>query len=359
MARRERSLAAPEMRPRNLRTVRHMARRLLLVLLCLGSSYASGCSDSGAGRPRASAVSGRVVTLWPGRSIRAAMLSLRSGDTLLLHGGDYFENVDVSVAAGSASARITMTNVPGERPVVHGRFWVHGQSYWTFDGINVVWPARGLSSKNHLVGLINGVGWVWKNSEVWGAHSFAGVLVAGTVPGQPADWTFSHSCVHDTYPSNGTNQDQNLYVNTGLTAGAGLVSHNLFYNATNGMGIKLGGSDVHSGGAAHVTVDHNTIYNSAQNLMVSWDSHDNRVTNNVFARTGSGYANVRGYQLVGARNTAAANTWWGGIRFLMNDPGYAGVVDQGNEIQANPQFDSTASCSGFHIANPDLVDQGR
>jgi hypothetical protein len=297
--------------------------------------------------------------LWPGQSVGSALLSLRSGDTLLLHGGDYFEGVDVSVAAGTASARITMANVAGERPVVHGRFWVHGQSFWTFDGINVTWPASGLTSRSHLVRLINGVGWVWTRSEVWGAHSFAGVLVGGRVPGQPAGWTFSRSCVHDTYPSNGTNQDHNLYVNTGLRAGAGLVSHNLFYNATNGMGIKLGGADVHSGGAAHVTVDHNTIYNSAQNLMVSWDSHDNRITNNVFVRTGALYANVRGYQLVGAANTAAANTWWGGVRYLMNDPGYVGVADHGSEVHANPEFDSTASCGGFHITNPNLTDQGR
>ena len=48
-----------------------------------------------------------------------------------------------------------------------------------------------------------------------GAHSVAGLEVnesgLNTVP-PLGDWTLSGLCVHDTYPSNGTNQDHNVYV---------------------------------------------------------------------------------------------------------------------------------------------------
>ena len=70
-----------------------------------------------------------------------------------------------------------------------------------------------------MIKFVDGVGWTFRNAEVWGAHSFAAMLISGGTAGEPANWTVSRNCVHDTYKTNDTNQDQLIYANTGLSAG--------------------------------------------------------------------------------------------------------------------------------------------
>ena len=51
--------------------------------------------------------------------------------------------------------------------------------------------------------------------------------------------------------------------------------------------------------------------------------------------------------------------WFAGRRYLLNDHGYRGITDHGNEIHADPHFDNTKSCAGFQILNPTLHGFGR
>ena len=294
----------------------------------------------------------------PWRTVRRGLTSVTPGDTLYLRGGIYVENLTgMTIRKGTLDQPITVERYPGERPVIQGLLWLTAPDYWTLDGIDVTWNPANTDPTKHMVKMINGTGWTFRNAELWGAKSFAALLVAGTNDGLPAQWTVSHNCIHDTYPSNDKNQDHNVYVNTGLNAGSGIIERNVMFNATNGMNIKLGGPSSTSGGAAQVTVRYNTLYNAAQNVLVNWASHSNELSHNIVGRlsgTNTVYGNVRGYELVGQGNTAFDNIGFAANRFSYNDAASVpGVQDGGgNLFPLDPLFDAVTSCAGFHPANP-------
>jgi len=115
----------------------------------------------------------------PWRTIAHSLVSLRAGDILNIRGGTYVERImSPSLARGTDLARIRVQNYPNERPVLQGLLWISGAYDWTFSGLNVTWdPARN-NRYEHMVKFTNGVGWVFKNAEVWGAHSYAAILGA-------------------------------------------------------------------------------------------------------------------------------------------------------------------------------------
>ena len=295
----------------------------------------------------------------PWRTVKKGLQSLHPGDTLYVRGGTYVENdTSLSTRAGSSSARITVSAYPGERPVLQGLLWLQSPDYWTFTGLNLTWRPGNRSSEQ-MVRLINGDGWIWKNSEIWGAHSYAEMLVAGTTTGQPSHWQVVNNCLHDTYPSNGTNQDQLIYANTGTSAGTGLIAHNIMFNAFNGQAVKLGGPTATSGGAANVTVRYNTIYNTAQSVLVGWRSKNNNIYGNILDKTGTGYGNIRGYQLTGTGNVAHNNVGSGASKLILNDSGYKPVADTGgNLFPVDPRFNSVTGCSGFRPENSAVTSYG-
>jgi len=333
---------------------------LFAVALPIGLAATAGAASSTYYVSPSGSDSGPGTLSSPWRTVAKALATLRAGDTLYVRGGTYVESIkSIKISQGTATAPIRVANYPGERPVIQGLLWLQRPSYWTLDGINVTWDSANVST-DHMVKMINGVGWTIKNSEIWGAHSYAGLLVAGTVTGEPANWTVSSNCIHDTYPSNNPNQDQLIYANTDMTAGAGLIERNILFNATNGMGVKLGGADVNVGGAVYVTMRNNTIYNTSQNSLVSWRSHDNAISGNIFDLAGTNYGNIRGYQLTGANNTVSGNIGVNAKQFILNDAGYTGVSDTGgNQFPIDPKFDSVASCAGFHPTNAAASNYGR
>ena len=296
----------------------------------------------------------------PWRSVGAAITRLLPGDKLYVRAGTYVESVKASVRRASSEMPIIVASYPGEHPVIQGLFWLTHPDHWKIAGLNVTWTSSIGQSSDHMVKLIDGVGWTLRYGELSGARSYAALLVAGDIAHEPADWTVTGNCIHDTYPTNGPNQDQLIYVNTGLSPGPGSITHNLLFNATNGMGVKLGGPTASSGGAAYVTVANNTIYNTAQSLMVSWQSHDNVIDHDILDKVANGYGNIRGYELSGLRNVATYNAGYDAAKLILNDPGYQGVATgAGNTFPQNPSFDSVTSCAGFHSGNPALNGFGR
>jgi hypothetical protein len=292
----------------------------------------------------------------PLKTVRRGFALTQAGDTLVLRGGDYYENLGGStsptVHPGTLSSPVIVKNYPSERPVIHGLFWLSRPSYWTLDGINVTWWDGHNSSTCHMVRMVNGKGWKVQNCEFWGAKSFAGLLVAGTISGEPDDFLVAHNVIHDTVPSNNTNQDHCIYCNTSLASGpnGGIIERNILYNAANGMGVKVGGAN-DTQGSHHVTVRYNTVYNTSQNLMVSWKGHDNYLLRNLLVRTNSKYWNIRGYQLTGAGNHYKENYCFGSKGIILNDPGYVGLHDDGGNVYGvDPQFDSLTP-TGFHPQN--------
>jgi len=287
---------------------------------------------------------------------------LLPGDTLYVRGGTYVERIqNPPITAGTSSAPIVVSAYPGERPVIQGLLWITGASYWTFDGIDVTWDLATGQPSEHMVKFTNGVGWTFKDAEVWGAHSYAGIYVASTVIGEPSGWTIAYNCVHDTYQSNGDNQDHLLYVDSGVGSTSGTVTRNILFNALNGEGVKLAGGTVTTG-SAHVSVSYNTVYMTKKNVLVGWESHDNDVYGNILDQSNDGQT-FRGYQLdpiLGVNNTVHENVWFGASSLIYNDPApYQPINDTGKEINADPQCDSVADCEGFHPNNTAVQGYGR
>lgn len=285
----------------------------------------------------------------PWRSLAVALARLRPGDTLRIREGRYTERItNVAIRPGSESARITVEAFPGEEAVIEGLFWLHRPDYWTIRRVHVTWH-DGDDSGDHMVKLIDGVGWRFEENELSSARSYAALLIAGTTRGRPTEWSVTGNCIHDTRASNDTNQDHLVYANTGLDAGAGVIDGNLLFSAPNGTGIKLGGSRENSGGAAHVTVVNNTIWRARQSILVAWRSRDIAIERNIMGGTGAAYGAVRGYQLSGSRVTASDNVVFDVATPILNDRGFRGVKGSKNRVR-DPEFDTTSGCDGFRPA---------
>lgn len=276
-----------------------------------------------------------------------ALRQLRAGDVLDVRGGTYHERVNVLARPGRRGARVLVSAYPGERPVVEGQLWLGYPDYWTINGINVTWAPD--NPNEPMVRLYGGTGWILQNAEIWGAHSTSGLHVDDGRRNDLGRWTVRSNCIHDTYPTNGSNQDHNIYVDdmSQSLRPRGLINRNILFNATNGRGIKLGPGDG-SGGPVGVSVRFNTISNSSQNISVSYDAAEIRLYRNLLVTAGE--SNIRGFRLQGRGNVAFNNFGADAPRFLYNDRGYRAVRDRGGNVMGTaPSFDFVG-CAGFHPA---------
>ena len=300
----------------------------------------------------------------PWRTVAKGLVSLHAGDTLWVRGGTYVERIiSPAIHAGTPTQRVMVSGYPGERAVIKGLLWIKGAMYWTFRGINVTWDPNRDRPDEHMVKMTNGVGWKYVNSEIWGAHSYADLLVASSVAGQPAQWLVARNCIHDNYGAQDhINGDQLIYVNTHDTPG-GQVNRNLLFNAPNGEGVKLGSSDPSEPGPNGVVVQYNTIYHANQSILVAWGAQNNRILRNLMVIVNLDmspvYGNVRGYQLTGANNVVYDNAGYRAHSLILNDRGYPGVVNTGGNIfPRSPGFDRVG-CGGFHPSDPTAQRYGR
>jgi hypothetical protein len=185
------------------------------------------------------------------------------------------------------------------------------------------------------------------------------MLVTGDVANEPAGWRIANNCIHDTYPTHGINQDHNIYLNTGMTAGAGILEHNLVFNATNGRNLKMGPSGS-SGGTVHVTVRYNTFYNAVQPVAPSYDTNHNRFEWNIIGKSQGLAGAIHAYVLRGTDNVAANNIGFSVPKLLTSTGGGVPVANGGgNVFPLDPKFDSVASCDGFHPLAAAAVPFGR
>lgn len=301
--------------------------------------------------PPVAAQAGRVIVVAPdgGRSavgtgadpfgsISAALESAQPGDSVLLHGGTYEEDVIVTVDSEATDAAVTVSAWGDGTPVLKGRLWLRRPSNWQIRDLEVTWRDD-LDSGMHLVKMIGGVGWTLQDMTVRGARSFAAVLVAGleSHPSEPSAWTIADSCIRDTAVSNETNQDQLIYVNSGISSDGGTISGNTLIGAPNGSAIKLGGPRRDSGGAANVVVTGNTIADAAQGVLVAYRSHGNVIAGNRFGPIVHPYAAVRSYDLDNNSNQATDNQVFGAATFLH----YRSPDGQVQDAGGNQQLDAS------------------
>lgn len=269
----------------------------------------------------------------PFRTIEKGLRTAGPGDLLLLRGGTYQERIQSpTLQAGTASQPVHVYAYPGERPVVQGVLWLKRPHHWHFNGINVTWSSQN-SASDHMVKFTDGVGWSFRDGEVWGARSYAAILVYGT---GSADWTIAENYVHDTHPANGTNQDHLIYANSGT--GGGVIERNVLARSANGRAVKLGPSSYGAGVVQNVVVRYNTMVENTgpSNVQFNWGASNNQVYGNIMDRPAANRSAVTQYELTGSNNVVAENL--GGHTPRIADP-HGGIVDGGGNVLADPQLD--------------------
>lgn len=261
-------------------------------------------------------------------SIAEAMQRLAPGMVLEIAAGRYVGDLEVLDPPAGTAAEPIRVRARG-RVEIEGlvRFW--RLFHWDISGLNVTWPSWG-TADDHLVKLTGGTDWTFRDAEVWGARSYAAILVAG--PAQRYVLTGLH--VHDTVPSNDVNQDHLIYVNS--TSGPGLITRNLLVGSPNGRAVKVGGPTSASV-VRDVIISYNTMIDNTgpSNVQVSGGVFDVAIHNNVMVRPGDG------------RNAVTSFDFWGeGVRVFDNvvwqaagvaDPG---IIDGGGNVLVDPQLDA-------------------
>ena len=286
----------------------------------------------------------------PWRTIGHALEQISAGDHLVVGGGIYRERlVDVSMPDASPPTPTVIRAADGQRVVIEGLLWLRGGRHWVLDGIDVTWDPSSNGPDEHMVKVTDGTDWTVRNGVFFGARSYAGMLVAGTRDGEPARWEVLGNCIRDTFPTNDVNQDHNLYVNTGLSAGEGRIEGNVLVGARNGDNLKLGPPGRH-GGSVNVLVRHNTLHRAVQNLVLSGESSSNRIEGNILSSTSEGNASIREYELSGTGNVVRGNLGYATTAII--DPSILesghGIEDGGgNRSSTDPGFGDEHGCDGL------------
>lgn len=218
--------------------------------------------------------------------------------------------------------------------MIRGIFRARGLHHWIIDGLNVTWDVERNSADEHMVSFVDGSNWVYRNSEVWGARSYAGVLVGG----DPVSWTLRGLHIHDTYPSNETNQDHLIYCNCG--SGGGLIERNLLVGSANGRAIKVGTVGSDDTDISNLIIRYNTMVDNRgpSNIQLSYRASNVVIEHNVMVGVRDGYENITTYRLSGSGNVARNNVGWSSSAVVEAD---AGLADGGGNTHADPGLDSS------------------
>lgn len=263
----------------------------------------------------------------PYGSLQTALEKLRAGDQLLVSGGTYTEDVRLEASPGREDAPVRVRAAPGERPLLRGLLWLEKPTWWHVTGLDVTW--RDGDKDEHLVKITGGSDWVLSDAEIWGAQSYAGVLVGG----RPARFALRRLYVHDTAKSNGTNEDHLIYLNPG--GGGGVVEHCLLVGSPNGRAVKIGPADSGGDEVANVVVRYNTMVDNLgpSNIQLAWDSEDNQVYGNIMVGTADGRPNVTTFHLDGRDNVVRDNVGWRSAGVLED---VKGLEDGGGNLARDP-----------------------
>ncbi len=326
-----------------------LRRTLILIALLVASTLAAGPASAGAASTPSGTVELGPATVLrtsdvfvsptgsdagdgslthPYRSIAQGLSAARPGTTVYLRGGSYTEQVrNPRLSAGTPDRPVTVRNYPNERPVLRGLLWLKGASYWHLDGLSVTWSAANASSE-HMVKLTDGTGWSVSRSELWGAHTYAALLIVGNA----SNWVVSDNYIHDTVASNGTNQDHLIYVNS--RGHDGLIEGNTLTNSGNGRAVKVGPSSANAGTVSGVTIRYNTMSDNTgpSNVQLAWGTSQVAIYRNTMIRPAAGRSAVTAYQLTGRGNTVHDNLVVEAVRAV--DTGVPGLVDGGGNVMA-------------------------
>ena len=285
----------------------------------------------------------------PFRTLSAALQSLVAGQTLIVHGGTYVEQIDLGdLGVGTPDDPIVVRAADQERPVVQGLLWLSGLEHWIIEGINVTWDSDRNSSDDHMVKLDGGRNWRFSGAEIWGAQSFAAVLVSGL----PENYELSGLYVHDTAPANDENQDHLIYLNSGTHGG--VIERNLLVGSANGRAIKVGPESPNGDWVGNIVIRYNTMVDNRgpSNVQLAWRTTGVTVENNLMVSALDGRANVTTFELTGGSHVIRNNAGWDSAGVLEDD---INVEDGGGNVYADPVF---ADDGTYRPTNPEFEDFG-
>lgn len=285
----------------------------------------------------------------PFNLLEIALRSLKAGQTLIVHGGTYTEQVNVrDLGVGTADEPIVVRAADGERPVVVGLLWMSGLEHWTIEGINVTWDEERNSSNQHMVKLDGGRNWRFSDAEIWGAQSFAAVLVSGL----PENFELSGLHVHDTAPANDRNQDHLIYLNSGTHGG--LIERNLLVGSQNGRAIKIGPESRYGDWVGNLVIQYNTMVDNRgpSNVQFAWRTTGVTLQNNLMVGALENRGNVTTFELSGGSNVVRNNAGWDSIGVL---EAHYNLEDGGGNVHADPLFTGDGT---YRPTNPELENFG-
>jgi hypothetical protein len=262
----------------------------------------------------------------PWRTVQHGFDQLQPGDTLVLRGGRYVQDL-VYDRAGTADQPITVRAADGERPILEPATReplrvAGGSAYTTFEGLTIQHAAAGSNYQNvyvygnatHITFLGNVIRWAREGSGVFVNDSTRHVSLLG----------------NRVYANNGVNQHQGIY-DEGVDS---VIAGNVVYGQTNGFGIQ-----VKSGADRVVVAENTTAENSHSGIAVMNTATNVTVVNNISAFNGD--FGIRGVD--DGIGTLGTNRAWGNLLFGNEEGGCAnqleGIVDCGTELTAvDPHF---------------------
>lgn len=268
----------------------------------------------------------------PFGTLEGALDQLVAGDTLVLDGGTYEETVDLVVSPGTRDAPVRVVAAPGERPILRGLLWLEDPSWWRIEGLDVTWDDDN-DDDDHMVKITGGTDWVMSEAEIWGARSFAAVLVAG----DPERFVLRQLYVHDTVKSNGPNEDHLIYLNPGT--GGGVVEGCLLARSPNGRAIKVGPADEDGDPVGQLVLRYNTMVDNLgpSNVQLAWDTRSVEIYRNIMVGAADGRHNVTTFDLRGEDNVVRDNI--GARSAGVLEPDVDGLVDGGGNQELDPLLD--------------------
>lgn len=287
----------------------------------------------------------------PWRTLQHALAQLRPGDRLVVSDGRYDEDVDVDVREATEAKPIRVVAAEGARPVVQGLLWLSNLTWWDISGINVTWDDDN-EADEHMVKLTDGAHWRFADAELWGARSYAALLVDG----DPENFLLTGLYVHDTYPANETNQDHLVYLNCGT--GGGVVERSVLARSENGRALKIGSADDDGDPVGNIVVRYVTMVDNfgPSNVQLAYDTSNVRIERSLMVGSADGRHNVTTYDLEGDGNVVADSLGWESAGVLEEADG---LEDGGGNVTLDPELTGRGGPRPYQPQAEDARSYGR
>lgn len=230
----------------------------------------------------------------PWRTVQKAVDSLQPGQRAYVEEGTYNENVlydptDNHGAFGTATNPITVTNYPGQHPVLRPsltspRYPLRLKgAYFRFHGFVIEEAPAGTQLVNVYITRA-GNGAPAHHLELSGCD----VRFARSASGMFVDNTAHHIQILGNYVHDNNElgfQHQGIY----LEADDSLIANNVTYNHTNGFGIQVR-TDASTGPRRVIVASNTTAQNSFAGIVIEHTAIDTKIVNNISAyNLGSGF----------------------------------------------------------------------